>query len=114
MAQGHIEEILVLTEEEENTPLFVSPRSRSTVQVRQTYYERNELFRYRVGHLLYHLDRNQSNGRSRSKLLFFGAFLEDEFIPVSLMTVARSYWSLTSLNIVTSTNFHGYCKQSVY
>ena len=50
MAQGHIEEILVITEEEENTPLFVSPRSRSTVRVRQTYYERNELFRYRVGH----------------------------------------------------------------
>ena len=34
MAQGHIEDILVLTEEEENTPLFVSPRSRSAVQVR--------------------------------------------------------------------------------
>ena len=32
MAQGHIEDILVLTEEEENTPLFVSPRSRRDLE----------------------------------------------------------------------------------
>ncbi|KAJ7377916.1 hypothetical protein OS493_025811 [Desmophyllum pertusum] len=32
MAQAQIEDILVLTEEEENTPLFVSPRARRSVQ----------------------------------------------------------------------------------
>jgi len=40
MAQGHIEDILVLTEEEENTPLFVSPRSRSTVRVRSYLFRK--------------------------------------------------------------------------
>lgn len=38
MREGKIEDILVLTEEEENTPLFVIPRARRDVQVKKSSY----------------------------------------------------------------------------
>lgn len=38
MREGKIEDILVLTEEEENTPLFVTPRARRDVQVKKSSY----------------------------------------------------------------------------
>lgn len=39
MREGKIEDILVLTEEEENTPLFVTPRARRDVQVKKSSYQ---------------------------------------------------------------------------
>lgn len=48
MREGKIEDILVLTEEEENTPLFVTPRARRDVQVKKSSYQgkihSNEIF----------------------------------------------------------------------
>lgn len=55
MAQGHIEDILVLTEEEENTPLFVRPGSRRTIQVRYISFTKkrsNQSLKWRQNQLL--------------------------------------------------------------